>query len=115
MQTRSSRHIQTQLIGERCEKLKSLDFAYSKSIQPTFYTNFFKNFPNLVRINLQGTIIDNEAFDSVGATCTHLKELNASHSTISDIGLWYLCVDEETNTKRCKSLLSININSTKSR
>lgn len=114
VQTRSSRHIQTQLIGDRCEKLKSLDFAYSKSIQPTFYTNFFKNFPNLVRINLQGTIIDNEAFDSIGATCKNLKELNASHSTISDVGLWYLCVDEETNTKRCKALLSININSTKS-
>merc|ERR1712106_1146777 len=49
VQMRASRHIQTQLIGERCKKLKSLDFVY---------TSFFKKFPNLVKINLQGTIID---------------------------------------------------------
>jgi len=113
VQTRSSRHIQTQLVGERCKKLKSLDFAYSRSIQPMFYTSFFKKFPNLVKINLQGTIIDNEAFDSIGGTCKHLRELNASHSTISDVGLWYLCVDDEYSTMRCPFLLSINVNQAK--
>jgi len=113
VQSRSSRHIQTQLIEERCAKLKSLDFAYSKSIQPLFYTKFFKNFPNLVRINLEGTILDNEAFDSIGETCTQLKEINASHSTISDVGLMYLCVSEEDNKARCKFLVSVNIEKTK--
>jgi len=113
VQMRSSRHIQTQLIGERCKKLKSLDFAYSKSIQPMFYTKFFLKFPNLVRINLQGTIIDNEGFDSIGATCTQLRELNASHSTISDDGLLYLCIDDETKKRRCRNLLSVDICQTK--
>eukprot|EP00092_Neocalanus_flemingeri_P048628 GFUD01055542.1.p1 GENE.GFUD01055542.1~~GFUD01055542.1.p1 ORF type:complete len:481 (+),score=77.20 GFUD01055542.1:123-1565(+) len=113
IQMRSSRHIQTNLIGQRCEKLKSLDFAYSKSIQPMFYTKFFRNFPNLVRINLQGTIIDNEGFDSIGEICTQLKEINISHSTITDAGLMYLCVNEEDDLKRCQQLLSISIEKTR--
>ena len=93
MKCRTSRHIQTKLLSRNCNKLKSLEFTYSTNIQPTFYTKFFKNFPNLIRINLEGTILDNESFDSIGGTCHQLRDLNVSATTITDSGLEYLSLE----------------------
>ena len=87
---RSSRHIQTKLVSQKCKNLKRIDFTSSKSIAPNFYIKFFTHFPSLQIINLQGTILDNESFDSIGETCHQLKELNVSGSTITDTGLQYL-------------------------
>ena len=69
-----------------------MEFSYSKRIAPTFYINFFKNFPFLVVIDVCETVLDNQSFESIGQTCPLLKELNASGSTISDTGLEYLSV-----------------------
>ena len=69
-----------------------MEFSYSKNIAPTFYINFFKNFPFLVVIDVCETVLDNQSFESIGQTCPLLKELNASGSTISDTGLEYLSV-----------------------
>ena len=69
-----------------------MEFSYSKSIAPTFYINFFKNFPFLVVIDVCETVLDNQSFESIGQSCPLLKELNASGSTISDTGLEYLSV-----------------------
>ena len=44
----------------------------------------------LVIINVQGTILDNETFHSIGATCGQLRELNAAGSTLTDAGLQLL-------------------------
>ena len=90
---RTSRHIQTKLLANNCGKLKSLHFTYSTNIQPTFYTKFFKNFPNLIQIDLEGTILDNETFDTIGGTCLHLRELNVTSTTITDSGLEYLSIE----------------------
>ena len=92
IRSKSSRHIQTKILGQKCKRLKKLEFTYSKSIAPTFYIKFFKNFPQLVVIDVFETILDNESFDSIGQTCLFLKELNASGSTITDTGLEYLSV-----------------------
>ena len=69
-----------------------MEFSYSKNIAPTFYINFFKNFPFLVVIDVCETVLDNQSFESIGQTCPLLKELNASGSTISDTGLENLSV-----------------------
>ena len=34
---------------------------------------FFANFPFLVILNLEGTILDNEAFNTIGRTCSNLR------------------------------------------
>ena len=80
------------LLGQKCKLLKKIEFSYSKSIAPTFYINFFKNFSFLVLIDVCETVLDNQSFESIGQTCILLKELNASGSTISDTGLEYLSV-----------------------
>ena len=90
IRSRSSKHIQTKLLSRKCRNLKHINFTDSKSIDPTFYTKFFTNFPKLVIINVQGTILDNEAFHSIGATCGQLRELNAAGSTLTDAGLQLL-------------------------
>ena len=86
----TSKHIQTNLLGSKCRDLKRLNFTNSKSIAPNFYIKFMTKFPNLLVIDFQGTILDNESFNSIGETCIKLKELNASGTTITDTGLQYL-------------------------
>ena len=80
------------LLGQKCKLLKKIEFSFSKSIAPTFYINFFKNFPILVVIDVSDTVLDNQTFDSIGQTCLLLRELIACSSTISDTGLEYLSV-----------------------
>ena len=93
VKSRTSRHIQTKLLTKNCRKLKSIDFTFSRNIAPTFYTSFFKHFPHLIRIDLEGTILDNETFNTIGGTCHHLRELNVSASTVTDTGLEYLSME----------------------
>ena len=93
-----------------------MEFAHSTNIEPTFYTRFFRNFPLLIRINIEGTILDNEAFDSIGETCPHLRELNVSSTTVTDRGLEYLsiAVTPQGEVKpRCPGLLSLNLENTR--
>jgi len=112
----TSKHIQTNLLGSKCRDLKRLNFTNSKSIAPNFYIKFMTKFPNLLVIDFQGTILDNESFNSIGETCIKLKELNASGTTITDTGLQYLTssISSDATIKvRCPSLQSINLTNTR--
>lgn len=107
-----SKHISTTLLAEKCKRLKILDFKFSRSIAPTFYINFFTHFPHLVKLNLEGTIIDDAAFDSLGGLCHNLREINVSDTTISDLGLKHLTLGD-SDQPRCRMLVSINVMETR--
>ena len=80
---------------EKCHNLLSLDFTSCTSIQPGFFIKFFQNFPLLTKINLAGSLVDDETFNSIGSLCSNLREMIATDSTISDKGLMHLCRGED--------------------
>ena len=90
---------------EKCHNLLSLDFTSCTSIQPGFFIKFFQNFPLLTKINLAGSLVDDETFNSIGSLCSNLREMIATDSTISDKGLMHLCRGEE-DPKSLRSLMT---------
>lgn len=111
---RASLHIQTGILQEKCHNLLSLDFTSCTSIQPGFFIKFFQNFPLLTKINLAGSLVDDETFNSIGSLCSNLREMIATDSTISDKGLMHLCRGEEDpKSLRCPHLVSISVAKTK--
>ena len=96
---------------EKCHNLLSLDFTCCTSIQPGFFIKFFYNFPLLTKINLTGSLVDDETFNSIGSLCSGLREMIATDSTISDKGLLHLCRGEEG--LRCRNLVSVSLAKTK--
>jgi len=111
VRNRASLHIQTALLQEKCHNLLSLDFTCCTSIQPGFFIKFFYNFPLLTKINLTGSLVDDETFNSIGSLCSGLREMIATDSTISDKGLLHLCRGEEG--LRCRNLVSVSLAKTK--
>ena len=90
---------------EKCHNLLSLDFTSCTSIQPGFFIKFFHNFPLLTKINLAGSLVDDETFNSIGSLCSNLREMIATDSIISDKGLMHLCRGEE-DPKSLRSLMT---------
>ena len=57
------------LAQQRCRLLQSLSLTGSTSMNPELFIPVFKHFPNLIKIDLSGNIIDDRAFENIGVTC----------------------------------------------
>ena len=57
--------------GEQLTRLKYSSFCLQVICK--IGLQFFANFPFLVILNLEGTILDNEAFNTIGRTCSNLR------------------------------------------
>lgn len=100
-------HYAIAFLQERCQALRSIALTGSHHMNPEHFIPVFKSFPRLVKIDLSENIIDDRAFDNIGATCQLLKILNVSGSTISDLGLKFLSRSEENIPRKCHSHLSL--------
>ena len=49
--------------------MKSLSRLTLTSMNPELFIPVFKHFPNLIKIDLSGNIMDDRAFDSIGQVC----------------------------------------------
>ena len=90
-------------LQQRCPKLENFELTGSIDVIPDFFIPVFSYFPNLVKINLSGNVIDDRAFETIGIYCQNLQHLNASGSTIQDGGLRDLSKSPQ-NIPRCKKL-----------
>lgn len=95
-------HYAIAFLQERCQALRSIALTGSHHMNPEHFIPVFKSFPRLVKIDLSENIIDDRAFDNIGATCQLLKVLNVSGSTISDLGLKFLSRSEENIPRKCQ-------------
>ena len=69
-------HYAIAFLEERCPSLQSLALTGSHHMNPEHFIPVFKNFPSLVKIDLSDNIIDDRAFNNIGATCHRLKILH---------------------------------------
>ena len=99
-------------LQQRCPKLENFELTGSIDVIPDFFIPVFSYFPNLVKINLSGNVIDDRAFETIGIYCQNLQHLNVSGSTIQDGGLRDLSKSPQ-NIPRCKKLKYINLLKTK--
>ena len=95
-------------LQQRCAQLRSLSLTSSTFLNPELFIPIFQHFPNLVKLNLSGTVIDDRAFATIAATCHKLRYLNVSRSTISAWGLLALSISDH-NILRCQQLEFINL------
>jgi len=95
-------------LQQRCPMLENFELTSSIDVIPEFFINVFSYFPNLVKLNLSGNVIDDRSFETIGIHCKKLEHLNVSGSTIQDSGLKYLCKSPQ-NIPRCKKLNHINL------
>ena len=101
-------HHAISFLQSRCRGLQSLVLCGSTHMNPELFIPVFKHFPNLVKIDLSGNVMDDRSFDNIGATCHVLRYLNVSRSTISDLGLRFLSRSQQ-NVPRCQLLVYINL------
>jgi len=99
-------------LKERCGGLKALELKHSQDAPPNVYHGLFQHFPHLVKLNLSGTIIDDQSFESLGAHCHNLRDLNLSSTSISDIALKLISVSPQ-NVPRCQELVCLNLDNTR--
>ena len=78
------------LLQERCRGLRSLSLTGSTHVNPELFIPIFQHFPNLVKIDLSGNVIDDRTFGHIGVTCHRLRSLDVSRSTVSDMALQLL-------------------------
>ena len=87
--------ILTSVLQDRCKALQSFKLTGSHSMNPEHFIPVFKHFPRLVKIDLSENLIDDRAFNNIGANCHFLRVLNVSGSSISDLGLKFLSRSEQ--------------------
>jgi len=101
-------HYATVFLQRRCPKLESFELTGSIDVNPEFFIDVFSSFPNLVKLDLSGNVIDDRAFETIGIHCQSLQHLNVSSSTIQDGGLRYVSVSPQ-NVPHCKKLKYVNL------
>ena len=75
------------LLVERCgQSLKTLELIYNSNLPPMLYIEYLGKFPNLTKLNVYSSLIDDMAFGKIGKYCDQLIELNAGGTWISNIG-----------------------------
>ena len=83
------------LLEERCSKtMKNLEIVYNTNMPPQYYHKFFSKFPNLTRLNVYASMVDDVSFRTIGENCQKLIELNAGATWISNVGIKHICIND---------------------
>ena len=69
------------LLQQRCPGLETLSLTGSTSANPELFIPVFRHFPNLTKIDLNGNIMDDRAFDSIGQVCHRFTTRSKSTNT----------------------------------
>lgn len=113
IQIHGSIYVAMDLVSKRCKDLISLNFAFSVNLPPMYYTEFFKHFRHLTKLNLYGSMVDDIAFGSIGNNCFNLLELNAAKTWITNYGLKKLSCSEDGTTVLCPKLRHLIVTETR--
>jgi len=96
----------------RCPGLRCIELGSQRDIIPELFIRVFASFPNLVRINLADTCIDDRAFDTIGSHCRGLQVLEVSQSTVTDNGLRFIS-QGPGGEHRCPKLSTLGLRGTR--
>ena len=84
------------LVERCCKSLKTLELIYNSNLPPMLYIEFLGKFPNLTKLNVYNSLIDDMGFGKIGKYCDQLIELNAGGTWISNIGARNLSIAPNT-------------------
>lgn len=95
------------LVLQRCRRLRRLDVAYLRSVGPGTIMKLIPNLTHIVVLNLSMTETIDQVLELIGLNCPEIRELDVSHTAISERGLPRLCYDEATERPLCQKLTKI--------
>ena len=101
-------HVAMDLVSKRCKDLNSLEMTYSINLPPMYYIDFFRHFHKLTKLNLFGSMVDDNAYSTIGQNCPNLVDLNAGKTWITDLGVERISFDEN-GTVLCPHLRVISL------
>ena len=102
-------HVVMELLSRRCRDLRSLEMTYSVNLPPIYYVEFFGHFPKLTRLNVYGSMVDDNGFDAIGEYCVNLVELIASKTWITDLGMQRISKSATSDKALCPKLRVLSV------
>ncbi|XP_063602024.1 uncharacterized protein LOC134778128 isoform X3 [Penaeus indicus] len=103
------RRIAWDFIMQKCPRLRRLDVAYLRSVGPGTIMRLIPNLKHIVVLNLSMTETIDQVLELIGLNCPEIRELDISHTAISERGLPKLCYDAANDRPLCQKLTKISI------
>ncbi|XP_063602027.1 uncharacterized protein LOC134778128 isoform X5 [Penaeus indicus] len=97
------------ILVQRCKRLRRLDVAYLRSVGPGTIMRLIPNLKHIVVLNLSMTETIDQVLELIGLNCPEIRELDISHTAISERGLPKLCYDAANDRPLCQKLTKISI------
>ncbi|XP_047481695.1 uncharacterized protein LOC125034098 [Penaeus chinensis] len=103
------RRIAFDFIMQKCSRLRRLDVAYLRSVGPGTIMKMIPNLKHIMVLNLSMTETIDQVLELIGHNCPEIRELDISHTAISERGLPRLCYDSTHDRPLCQKLTKISI------
>ena len=72
---------------------ENFNFSFQNSnMPPQYYIELMGKFPNLTKLNVYGSMVDDTGFAQIGRNCSKLIELNAGGTWLSNTGIRELSI-----------------------